>query len=61
MRDDGAVSQVPDDDDWVGVPPEGHHPRDPAREEFWRSQWRRGIIGAGLLMAMLIVVALLAL
>jgi hypothetical protein len=61
MRDHGGMRPPVDDDDWVGVPPEGHHARDPAREEFWRSQWRRGSIGAGLLMALLLVVGLIAL
>jgi hypothetical protein len=44
-----------DDDDWVGVPPEGHHKRDPAREQFWRSQWPKYAIGAGLLMAVVVL------
>jgi hypothetical protein len=44
-----------DDDDWVGTPPEGHHSRDRARPEFWRAQWRSTAIGAGLLMAILVV------
>ena len=47
-----------DDDDWVGTPPEGIHKADPARVEFWRSQWPKYAIGAGLLMCV-VVVALL--
>jgi hypothetical protein len=49
---------VNDDDDWVGTPPEGHHKSDPARVEFWRSQWRTYAIGAGLLMAIVLVLLL---
>ncbi len=50
-----------DDDEWVdGIPPEGVNRSDPARTEFWRSQWRVPAIGAGLLIAMLVVVVVLA-
>ncbi len=49
-----------DDDDWVGTPPEGHHARSPEREAFWRSQWQHYAYGAGLLVALLLVVLLLA-
>jgi hypothetical protein len=48
-------SSVDDDDDWVGTPPEGHNKSDPARAEFWRSQTRRYMIGAGLVMAIVLV------
>ena len=48
-----------DDDDWVGTPPEGIHPRDPAREAFWRSQSRVGSIVSGLVVAILIVIVVL--
>ena len=44
-----------EDDDWVGVPPEGHHSRDRADPAFWRSQWQTYAIGAGLLMLMVLV------
>ncbi len=45
-----------DDDEWVdGIPPEGVNRSDPARTEFWRSQWRRPALGAGLLLAILLV------
>lgn len=40
-----------DDDDWTGTPPEGRHPRERARPEFWRSLWQTYGVGAGLLMA----------
>ncbi len=44
-----------DDDDWVGTPPEGHRASDPARTAFWRAQWQAYSIGAGLLMAIVLV------
>ena len=51
-----------DDDDWVGTPPEGHHSRDRANPDFWRSQYQRLAFGAGLLIVtLLLVVALVAL
>jgi hypothetical protein len=46
---------VDDDDDWTGTPPEGRHSRDRAQPEFWRSQWQTYAIGAGLLMAIVLV------
>ena len=45
-----------DDDDWVGVPPEGHNKSDPERAAFWRAQTRRYMIGAGIVMALVVVV-----
>ena len=44
-----------DDDDWVGTPPEGRRVSDPARAAFWRAQTQRYMIGAGLLMAVVVV------
>lgn len=44
-----------DDDDWTGTPPEGHHSRDRAKPEFWRSQWRQLTISGGLLMLIVVV------
>jgi len=32
------AARVPDDDDWVGTPPEGRHARERAKPDFWRSQ-----------------------
>ena len=52
---------VDDDDDWVGTPPEGHYTRDRAQPDFWRSQWQAGAIGAGLLIAVVVIVVLVAL
>jgi hypothetical protein len=50
-----------DDDDWVGTPPEGHHKSDPARAAYWRAQTRKYMIGAGLLMAIVVVLLLVLL
>jgi len=49
-----------DDDDWVGTPPEGHYTSDRAKPDFWRSQWQAGAIGAGVLIAIVLIVVLLA-
>jgi hypothetical protein len=49
-----------DDDDWVGTPPEGHHSRDRANPDFWRSQWRVPAIGGGVLIALSVLVVVLA-
>ncbi len=47
---------APDDDDWVGTPPEGRHSADRARPDFWRRQ-RPPMIGAAAI-ALAVVVAL---
>jgi hypothetical protein len=55
------VTAFDDDDDWVGIPPEGRHSRDRARPEFWLRQ-RPVAIGAAclsLIVIAMIVVALL--
>jgi hypothetical protein len=52
---------VDDDDDWVGTPPEGHRVSDPARAAFWRAQTQRYMIGAGLLVAIVVVIVVVAL
>jgi hypothetical protein len=44
-----------DDDDWTGTPPEGHHSRDRAKPEFWRSQWQMPAISGGLLILVIVV------
>lgn len=44
-----------DDDDWTGTPPEGHHSSNQERADFWRAQSRRYAVGAGLLMAIVLV------
>jgi hypothetical protein len=45
-----------DDDDWVGVPPEGHYGRDRAKPEFWRSHWPP--MGAGLVIVVIVVIVI---
>jgi hypothetical protein len=49
-----------DEDDWVGEPPEGHYTRDRADPAFWRNAKPVAIAGAGILIALvvLLVVAL---
>ncbi|MEA2154148.1 MAG: hypothetical protein QOE11_288 [Solirubrobacteraceae bacterium] len=51
----GYDCAVDDDDDWVGTPPEGHYSADRAQPSFWRAQWQTYAIGAGLLMAIVLV------
>ena len=51
-------SAYDDDDDWVGTPPEGHHSRDRAKPDFWRSQGPL-MQGAGVLLLIVIVVVLI--
>ena len=48
-----------DDDDWVGTPPEGHYSRDRAKPEFWRNQKPLLITGAGIVLALLILLVVL--
>ncbi len=50
-----------DEDDWVGTPPEGRYSRDRAKPEFWVKQRARLLAGAGLVVAVLILVVVLAL
>jgi hypothetical protein len=49
-----------DDDDGV-APPEGHRKSDPERAAFWRAQAQRYTIGAGVVMAIVVVALLVAL
>jgi hypothetical protein len=48
---------APDDDDWVGTPPEGRHSADRARPDFWRRQRPPMFVAAAIAFA--VVVALL--
>lgn len=48
---------APDDDDWVGTPPEGRHSRDRARPDFWWRQRPVGYAAAGILVAAAVAVA----
>ena len=49
-----------DEDDWVGEPPEGHYSRDRADPGFWRNAKPVAVGGAGILIALvvLLIVAL---
>ena len=49
-----------DDDDWVGIPPEGRHTRERADPAFWRRQWQPAVAGA-ILFALCMVALVLAL
>ena len=44
-----------DDDDWVGEPPEGCHPASSADPGYWRGHMPLSITGAGLGIALLIL------
>jgi hypothetical protein len=50
-----------DDDDWVGEPPEGHHSRDRAKPEFWRTQHAPELIAGAVLLAVIVLVLVLIL
>jgi hypothetical protein len=49
-----------DEDDWVGTPPEGHISRDRAKPDFWREQWPKYAMGAGVLVAFIVLAVLIA-
>ncbi len=49
-----------DDDDWVGVPPEGHHSRDRADAAYWRAQYQKYAIGAGVLVLFIVLAVVIA-
>ena len=44
-----------EDDDWVGVPPEGRHSRDRANPGFWSGQRLPSIAGAGIGLALIVL------
>jgi hypothetical protein len=48
-----------DDDDWVGEPPEGRHSADRARPEYWRTVRLPAIAGAGVAIALIILIVVL--
>jgi hypothetical protein len=54
--DHGSVRVRWDDDDWVGEPPEGRHSRDPADPDYWRRLHIPPVAGAGVAIALLILV-----
>ena len=47
-----------DDDDWVGVPPEGRHSLDQAKPAHWANQWQAAVAGSVLFFLVLIVVVI---
>ena len=49
-----------EDENWVGTPPEGFHSRDKADPAYWRSQYQKYAIGAGVLVAFIILAVLVA-
>jgi hypothetical protein len=55
-----CIMPTPDDDDWVGTPPEGRHTRDRANPDFWRNQWQPAAAGA-VLFVLVVIVLLIAL
>jgi hypothetical protein len=44
-----------DEDDWVGEPPEGRYTADRADPGFWRRGWQASVAGAGICLALLIL------
>jgi hypothetical protein len=44
-----------DDDDWVGEPPEGRYPASRADPGFWRGKMPLTITGAGLVIALIVL------
>jgi hypothetical protein len=49
-----------EDENWVGVPPEGFHTRDKADPDYWRAQYQRYALGAGVLVAFIVLAVLVA-
>jgi hypothetical protein len=52
---------APDDDDWVGEPPEGRHSRDRANPGFWATQWKGSAISGGVILILIVIVLILVL
>jgi len=55
------MTRAPDDDDWVGTPPEGHVTRDRARPDYWRKQRPPALVPGLIGLAVLAVVLILLL
>jgi hypothetical protein len=51
----------PDDDDWVGEPPEGRHSRERSNPSFWNNQWQAAAAGSVLFFLVLALVLILVL
>jgi hypothetical protein len=54
-----GMARFEDDDDWVGEPPEGHHTRDQANPDFWRTQRPVQLIGAAVVIGLIVLVVVL--
>lgn len=53
-------SMSPDDDDWVGTPPEGRHARDRADPAYWNRSWPVAAAAGAMLFLLVVVVVILA-
>lgn len=53
------MSPWDDDDDWVGEPPEGRYSADRADPGFWRRNCQASLAGAGMALALLILLIVL--
>ena len=49
-----------EDENWVGTPPEGFHTRDKADPNFWKAEWPKYAMGAGVLVAFIALAVLVA-
>lgn len=49
-----------EDEDWVGTPPEGFHTRDKADPDFWKAEWPKYAMGAGVLVFFIVLAVLVA-
>ncbi len=47
-----------DDEDWVGEPPEGRHPRSAADPGHWARQWQPALVGAALFVGVVVILLL---
>ena len=51
-----------EDDDWVGTPPEGHHPRSASDAGFWRNQkqaiYATSLLGVFVVLAVILILLL---
>ena len=61
MEGSGGPRRSGDDEDWVGVPPEGRHSRADARPGYWQNQWQAVVARAILPLLALIAVAIILL
>jgi hypothetical protein len=50
---------APDDDDWVGTPPEGRHTRDQSKPGYWNNQWQAVVATSILAIVVLLAVVLI--